>query len=108
MVEEFVQVSTTVERREDGARIAGALVEERLAACVQVVGPISSTYRWQGVVERSEEWLLLVKTKRDLYGMVEEVICGLHPYEVPEVIAVPLILGSSDYLGWMRAELLDE
>jgi len=108
VVEEYIQVSATVEKREDGERIAGVLVGERLAACVQMIGPILNTYRWQGVVERSEEWLLLVKTKRGLYTRVEEVICGLHLYDVPEVIAVPLVLGSRDYLGWMRDELLDE
>ncbi len=103
---EYIQVSTTVERREDGERIAKALIEARLAACVQIVGPILSTYWWQGAIEKGEEWLLLIKTESGLYPRVEEVIHELHPYDLPEVIAVPLVIGSRDYLDWMRDELV--
>ena len=98
---EFIQVLTTVERREEAERIARSLVEKRLAACVQIVGPIASTYRWKGEVEAAEEWQCLVKTRRDFYHQVERGIRLLHSYEVPEIIATPIIAGSADYLEWL-------
>jgi periplasmic divalent cation tolerance protein len=98
---EFIQVLTTVERREEAERIARSLVEKRLAACVQIVGPIASTYRWKGEVETAEEWQCLVKTRRDLYPQVERGIRLLHSYAVPEIIATPIIAGSADYLAWL-------
>ncbi len=105
MMEGFLQIATTVDKKEDAERIAGVLVEKRLAACVQILGPITSTYRWQGRIETSEEWLIQIKSSRALYGEVEEVIKELHPYEVPEIIAVPIVEGSRDYLKWMEEEL---
>jgi len=76
-----IQVLTTTDRKEDAERIARALVDRRLAGCVQILGPVVSTYRWQGKVERAEEWLCFVKTRQDLYGAVEEAIKAnhLHP-----------------------------
>jgi len=97
-----VQVMTTTARREDAQRIAGALVEGRLAGCVQILGPITSTYRWQGAVETSEEWLCLVKSRRELYPQIEEAIRRLHPYDVPEILAVPVVAGSASYVAWLE------
>jgi len=105
MVNEFIQVSTTIEKREDAEKIAQALIEGRLSACVQIVGPINSIYRWKGKVERTEEWLCLIKTERNLYKQVERTIVKLHPYETPELVATPIIIGSGDYLHWLREEL---
>lgn len=102
---EFVQVLTTVGSREEAEGIARALVENRLAACVQVVGPISSSYRWQGEMETAEEWQCLAKTRRDLYPEVERAVRLLHSYEVPEIIATPIIAGSADYLEWLDENL---
>ncbi len=104
---EYIQVVTTVEHREDGRRIARELVERRLAACVQIVGPIESMYRWEGKVETAEEWQCLVKTRRDLYDAVEQAIRGLHPYRVPEILAISVSAGSVDYLGWLDGEVID-
>lgn len=101
----YVQVSTTTETRDQANAIAGRLVEERLAACVQVIGPISSTYRWQGSVEHAEEWLCLIKTRADRLDEVETEIASIHPYEVPEVIATPVAGGSASYLSWLAAEV---
>jgi periplasmic divalent cation tolerance protein len=77
-----------------------------LAACVQVIGPISSTYRWQGAVETSQEWLCLAKSRRDLYGPLEEAIRRLHPYQVPEILAIPVLAGGESYLAWLDASVL--
>ena len=102
---EYIQVVTTVERREDAERIARELVQRRLAACVQVVGPIASTYRWRGKIETAQEWQCWAKSRRNLYDEIERSIRELHPYEVPEILAVPVLAGSADYLAWLDAEV---
>jgi len=84
--------------------IARALVEKRLAACGNVTPPVTSVYRWKGEVHREGEVLLLVKTRRGLVPECARAIRTLHPYEVPEIIALPIIAGSREYLEWIRAE----
>lgn len=98
---EYIQIVTTTERREDADQIAQTLVERRLAACVQVAGPITSTYRWLGKIETAEEWQCWAKTRRELYGKVEQAILEIHPYEVPEIVAMPIAEGSRAYLAWL-------
>jgi periplasmic divalent cation tolerance protein len=83
-------------------RVAGALVEERLAACVNAIAGVSSTYRWQGKVERDREVLLLIKTTDSAYDRIEDRIRELHPYELPETVAVPIVRGSRAYLRWLQ------
>jgi periplasmic divalent cation tolerance protein len=100
----FIQVSTTVEKREDADRLAELAVKKRLAACVQVIGPITSTYWWQGKVERGEEWLCLMKTGEGLYKALESAIRSVHPYDEPEIIALPVAEGSEGYLRWIEEE----
>jgi periplasmic divalent cation tolerance protein len=85
-------------------RIASVLVEERLAACVNRVPGISSTYRWQGKVDRARECLLLIKTTSERFDALRERIVALHPYELPEVIAVDIALGHAPYLAWIATE----
>ncbi len=102
---EYIQVITTTDSREEADRIAERLVNERLAGCVQVVGPIRSRYRWKGEVEEAEEWLCIAKTKRDLYSEVEAAVRRVHSYEVPEILGVPVVEGSKSYLDWLEAEL---
>src|SRR5262249_9373183 len=97
----YLQVSTAAGSGEEAERIAAALVERRLAACVQVMGPVRSVYRWQGAVERADEWLCLVKTTSKRYAEVESAIRELHSYECPEVIATPIVAGSETYLDWL-------
>jgi periplasmic divalent cation tolerance protein len=101
---DYIQVVTTTECQEDAERIARALVDQRLAACVQVSGPITSTYRWQGKIETAREYQCWAKTRRDLYQQVEQAIRHLHPYEVPEILAIPILSGSADYLAWLERE----
>ena len=105
-MESYIQVITTAEKKEDAERIAIILVEKRLAACVQIVGPITSTYRWKGNIETAGEWQCMIKSRAGLYKEVENAIKSVHPYEVPEIIAVPILAGSDDYLEWLRSELV--
>ena len=102
---DFLQITTTTADRDEAERIAAALVERRLAACVQIVGPIRSIYRWQGEVERADEWLCLIKATREAFPAVETAIHELHSYECPEVIATPIVDGSTDYLRWLGDQI---
>lgn len=97
----YVQVLTTAGSEEAAERIAAALLERRLAACVQVLGPIVSHYRWQGKLEREREWQCLAKTEARLYEEVEAAIRAVHSYEEPEILAIPVLAGSAGYLGWV-------
>ena len=104
-METYIQVVTTTETKEDAEKIAKALVEKRLAACAQLVGPIVSTYWWKENVETDEEWQCIIKSKKSLYGEVEKAIKMIHLYETPEIIALPIVSGSDDYLEWLNSEL---
>jgi periplasmic divalent cation tolerance protein len=104
-MEEYIQVTTTADTKETAEKIATVLVQKRLAACVQIVGPISSVYWWKGKVEKTNEWLCIVKTRKNLYEAVEASIKANHTYEVPEIIAVPIVEGSKGYISWLDEEL---
>ena len=99
--EEFVVVLVTAASAEDAARIGRVLVEERLAACANVVGPITSIYRWQGAVEEASEHLMLVKARATDFERVAARVRELHTYDVPEIIALPIRGGSPAYLAWL-------
>ncbi len=102
----FIQIITTVPRRQDVEKISKALLDKRLAACVQIGGPVKSIYRWHGKIEKAREWICAIKTKKSLYKKVEKVIIEIHPYEVPEIIVIPITGGSRDYLKWLSAETI--
>ena len=104
-METFIQVMTATDRKEDAERIARLLVEMRLAGCVQILGPVTSIYRWKGKIETAAEWLCLIKSRAECYGAIERAIRSLHPYETPEILALPVAAGSRDYLEWLRGEL---
>ncbi len=104
---EALQVITTTATRDEAEALAAALVERRLAACVQVVGPIRSIYRWAGAVESAEEWLCQIKTLAAHYPALEAAIQALHAYDVPEILATPIAAGSAAYLGWLRDQVGD-
>jgi len=97
-------VLTTVVDVEQGQRIARHLVDARLAACVQLHGPIRSVYRWQGELCDEPEWQLVIKTQRACFAAVEAAIRRLHSYENPEVVALPVEAASAAYLAWLVAE----
>ncbi len=98
-------VLTTVETKEDGERLARAMVEERLAACAQVSGPMVSHYWWEGKVERAEEWLVRLKTTAGRYPALEERLVELHLYSLPQVVAVPAEAAFGPYREWVAGEV---
>jgi periplasmic divalent cation tolerance protein len=104
-MQDFIVVLITVGTSEEGERLAHALVGERLAACVNRIPNIQSVYRWQGKVEQSQEELLLIKTRRELFRALEKRVGELHSYEVPEIIALPLIEGNEAYLRWLGEQV---
>jgi periplasmic divalent cation tolerance protein len=101
----YIQVVTTTGQKDDAERIARALVEARLAACVQIVGPITSIYHWRGAIETAQEWQCWAKTRQDLFAAIERAVAELHPYEVPEILAVAVVEASAAYRAWLEAEL---
>jgi periplasmic divalent cation tolerance protein len=105
---DFLLVVCTCPTNSAAAAIATALLEERVAACVNQVPGIKSMYRWEGRIEHDDEVLLLIKTTRQMYPRVEETIGKLHPYELPEIIGVPLTAGSEAYLHWIKNATNDE
>lgn len=102
---ELWQVTTTTGDRDLAERIATQLVDERLAACAQVGGPIESIFHWKGDIERGEEWLCTAKTSAAHFPAIEALVSKLHPYDVPELIATPIVGGSAAYLEWVREQL---
>jgi periplasmic divalent cation tolerance protein len=100
----YIQVFTAIDKREDAENLAQYLVTKRLAACIQIVGPIVSTYWWKDRVETAKEWLCIIKSKHSLYKQLEQAIRKIHPYAVPEITAMPITAGSTEYLTWLNDE----
>jgi len=100
-------VLTTCETVAAAEQLAGVLVEQRLAACVNALGGVSSTYRWEGRIERAQEVLLLIKTDEQHFEAIEQMIKARSSYELPEVLAVRIHNGSADYLRWLAGSLAD-
>ncbi|MFH0931321.1 MAG: divalent-cation tolerance protein CutA [Candidatus Zixiibacteriota bacterium] len=103
-MEDFIVILVTASSEEEAKKIAQSLVEKRLAACVNIIKDVQSVFRWKGKISDEKELLLIIKTRKKLYKNVEEVIKTLHAYEVPEIIALPIISGSKDYLYWIDSE----
>lgn len=101
---EYIEVHTTTDSQERAQTIARAIVSRRLAACVQISGPITSVYWWQGKMEQAEEWLCTAKTRATLYGEIEQAIREVHTYDVPEILAVEVVAGNASYLDWVTQE----
>jgi periplasmic divalent cation tolerance protein len=102
MEQSFIVVLITVPTRETGQQIANLLLERKLAACVNILSPITSIFTWEGQSHTDEEALLIVKTRRDLFeDQLVPAVQAAHPYEVPEIIALPILMGSRRYLDWM-------
>jgi periplasmic divalent cation tolerance protein len=104
MAASYLQVTTTTDSRKEAAELARSAVTERLAACAQLVGPIASTYWWEGQIESAEEWMVLFKTTADCFEDLAAQITEQHSYDTPEIIATPVVGGSADYLAWMREQ----
>jgi periplasmic divalent cation tolerance protein len=101
------QLTTTLPDRAVAERVAASLVEERWVACAQIVGPVESLYRWRGEIERATEWYCHLKTTMARAPGARARIRELHPYETPEIVAVPIVDGDPDYLGWIAASVSD-
>jgi periplasmic divalent cation tolerance protein len=104
----YLQVITTTDSQEEAAKLARAAVEKRAAACAQVVGPITSTYWWKGEIEMASEWQVLFKLPASRYGELQEAIRSVHSYDVPEIIATPIVGGNPAYLEWVTAETRED
>lgn len=105
---DYLQVTCAAGSEEEAGRIGAALVERRLAACVQVSGPIASRYRWQGKIETAREWICVAKTSASRYPELEAAIRELHSYEEPEIVATPIVAGGRGYLDWIDKSLAEQ
>jgi periplasmic divalent cation tolerance protein len=101
-----IVVLTTCDSEKQAEKLAHTLVDQHLAACVNILPKARSIYRWEGKIEDSAEWLLLIKSRRDLFTALRGEIQKVHTYEVPEVIAIPVVDGSEAYLGWLDGQLI--
>jgi periplasmic divalent cation tolerance protein len=98
-----VVILVTAGSRAEGERIAEALVGEQLAACVNLVGPVRSIYRWESAIQRDDEWLLIIKARATQFDALATRVRAIHSYQTPEVIALPITAGSEAYLEWLRS-----
>jgi periplasmic divalent cation tolerance protein len=103
-----IVVLSTCSSAEEAERLARMLVDRRLAACVSVVPGVQSYYRWQGAIESAAEWLLLAKSSRDLFPALSAALEQAHSYELPEVLALPVVEGAANYLNWLASNLRGE
>ena len=101
---DYILVFITVSSEKEGEKIAGALVKERLAACVNLIGGMRSTFRWKGQISSEQEVLLIAKTKDKLFEQLKKRVTELHSYEVPEILALPILAGFEKYLNWIEKE----
>jgi periplasmic divalent cation tolerance protein len=102
---EAVQVVTTTTEKKDAEALAQAALDKRLAACVQISGPIESRYWWNGRIEMASEWAVTIKTRRDLYKQLEKLLLELHPYDQPEIVATVVAEVSAGYLKWLTEQV---
>lgn len=102
--EEFILIVTTTNKPDEAEKLAGLLVKEKKAACVSISSPVKSVYRWQGNVEIEAEIMLFIKTLKANYQQVERLIRENHGYDVPEIIALPIVRGEEQYLSWLREQ----
>jgi periplasmic divalent cation tolerance protein len=100
----YLQVTTTTDSRVEAERLGRVMVERRLAACAQIVGPITSTYWWKGSMETTEEWMTVLKTTDELSPLLIAAIKAEHSYETPDIVAVSIVAGLPDYLDWIAEE----
>jgi periplasmic divalent cation tolerance protein len=100
----FVHISSTIDSREQAEKIALELLEKQQVACVQVSGPITSRYRWKGEIVTREEWTLCAKAREEDFMWIEQTIQDLHPYEVPEIVAIPIKIINENHRQWLILE----
>jgi len=103
MNNDYIIVLVTTTSKQEAEEIVQHLLGDKLIACGNIVGPVTSFFRWSGKVQRAKEFLVLMKTRRGLFQRLSDVVKTLHGYEVPEILAVPIVEGSKDYLDWLTS-----
>mgnify|MGYP006284121477 FL=1 len=103
---EYCVIYCTVSSKEEGKKVSDALVQKDLAACVNMVGPVRSLYKWEGKTCDDEEYLLIIKSRRSLFDTIRDEIRSVHSYDVPEIIGIPIITGDEQYVEWMNDVLV--
>ena len=101
MNSEYIIVLVTTANKVEAEKIAQTLLKERLIACANILNPVTSFFFWSGKIDKAEECLMVMKSRRDLFAELAECLKGLHSYELPEVLAIPIVEGSAAYLAWM-------
>jgi len=97
----YVIVIVTTSSKQEAEKIAQHLLNQRLIACANIIGPVSSIFHWSGKTEHAEEYLMLLKSRKDLFEKLAETVKALHSYEVPEILVLPVVGGSEEYLDWL-------
>src|SRR5438128_2286846 len=105
---EKIVVLSNCGSEEEARRVARALVEARVAVCVNILPGIQSIYRWQGAIQEDSEWMLVIKSTRSMFDRLSVELRKAHSYQVPEVLAIPVIAGNQDYLDWMDREMIEK
>ena len=106
MQNEYVIVLVTTSSKQEAENIAQQLLKKQLIACANITGPVSSLFRWSGKIEKAKEYFVFMKSRKDLFEKLTETVKTLHKYEVPEIIALPIVEGSEAYLGWLESCLV--
>lgn len=104
LMSSFLLVQTSIDSEEGAQKIADTVVSKRLGACCWIYGPISSTYWWKNKIEQNREWVCQIKTRDEVYDDLEQAIKEIHPYEEPEIVAIPISVGSQSFLHWIASE----
>jgi periplasmic divalent cation tolerance protein len=102
---DYIIIFVTCKDKLEAKEITQSLLEQRLIACGNIVSPVTSFFHWEGKIDRAEECLIVMKSRKDLFDQIAEQVKGLHSYEVPEILALPIVEGSKAYLDWMNAVL---
>jgi periplasmic divalent cation tolerance protein len=105
---ECILVHTSIDSKDQAQQLADKIVQDRLAACCWISGPIESAYWWKGKFEHNQEWVCQFKTRKELYPALEKALKALHTYEEPEIVAIPISAGSQSFLNWIVAETKQE
>ena len=103
MNRDYVIVLVTCASKQEAEKIVQSLLAAKLIACGNIIGPVASFFRWSGKAEKAEEWLALMKSRRDLFEKLAEAVKALHGYEVPEILALPVVEGAKEYLDWLES-----
>jgi periplasmic divalent cation tolerance protein len=106
LMTDYIQVFTTTDTKDNARQISRTVLDRNLAACAQIVGPVTSLFWWKSSINEEEEWLVIIKTKKDLYEELERSIRKVHKYEIPEILAIPVVSGSKSYLDWLDQEVM--